>query len=108
MQQKQDNSLDLTSLSSDRLEAILRDLNQLRQNKAWETLNHALADQVRVRNSLIMSPLETRDAVFKQEFLKGEVSGIQLALRFVDYLEDVIRDEMHRRKVENEKEANDE
>jgi len=54
----------------------------LMKNPAWIKLEALLKEQAASRiNQIVLTPLESADAVYNQEFLKGEVAAMQLAAR---------------------------
>jgi hypothetical protein len=53
---------------------------QMEESPAWQLVYNQLEQQIRDRSLVIvMSPLEDGTAVYRQEFMKGEVAGLGLA-----------------------------
>jgi len=52
---------------------------ELLRSPAWKRLETMMQEQAGGRvNQIVMSPLETADSVFNQEFMKGEVAALRL------------------------------
>lgn len=58
-----------------------RHLKALLESEGWRILRGVLEEQVHNRTeSIILVPLEGADAVYGQEYAKGEIAGLRLAL----------------------------
>lgn len=67
--------------SLEAVQAALVELRQLVKSSGWARLLRVAQEQVDTRtNTLILTPLESMDRMFEQEFKKGEISGIRLFL----------------------------
>lgn len=55
---------------------------ELQASPAWKKLQSQLEEQIKLRTErILLVPLQSADAVFEQEFSKGEVAGMRLVLR---------------------------
>jgi len=64
-------------------------LEALLASRGWSILSGILNSQVQTRcDAIILTPLEKRVAVFQQEYAKGEVAGIKLAVNLPQMLLD--------------------
>jgi len=58
----------------------VRSLEDLLQSKGWVVLTEILRKHLIVRGGDRDAPLRTHDEVYMQEYLKGYVAGVQLAI----------------------------
>jgi hypothetical protein len=55
------------------------DWESLLVHPAWKVLERHILDQTAGRiNGLVLSPLQSADAVYEQEFTKGEIAALRL------------------------------
>ncbi len=94
------------------LQEELYSLKKLLQDRTFKLFIEVLEAQVKTRSdTLLLKPLERMDDVLHQEFSKGEIAGLTLAVRFVEIrisdLEEQI-DEILNEQRENDNEPSDE
>jgi len=69
---------------------LQEELSQLRglvKHPAWERLMHYAAGQLTGRiDAIILNPVDGADLTYKQEYMKGEVSGIKLFTKMPEIL----------------------
>jgi len=64
-----------------------RALNQLLESAAWRMYSTLVQKQIEARiNGIILIPLGSLDGALNQEFQKGEIAALRLALAFPDTL----------------------
>ncbi len=57
------------------------------------------------KNEVCFSPSESMDSVLKNEYLKGEISGIYTAQTLLEFFGEAIAQEIERRKTFDEEET---
>lgn len=61
------------------LSELKEDWESLLVHPAWKLLEHHLQEQAAGRvNSLVLTPLSSSDAIYEQEFTKGEIAALRL------------------------------
>jgi hypothetical protein len=86
------------------LQEVLSDLTSLKDSRGYKRLMMVAQGQVESRtNQLILAPLAGMDAVFAQEYAKGEIAGIRLFTEIVDDQIKVLEDEIQEKLKEQEK-----
>lgn len=79
----------------------MRELKDMVDSRAWKQYSDLIASQIEVRiNQIILTPLIGHDAVFEQEFSKGELAGMKFCMAILQTVienteTDVSRAESH-------------
>ncbi len=90
------------------LQEELHNLKKLEQSFEYKQLLKIAEEQIaRRENEIILTPLKTHDAVFEQEFAKGEVSGIKLFTNMLPTMIETLESDVEER-LKKEQENADE
>jgi hypothetical protein len=76
------------------LAETIRELKDLIASRAWGRYSGLMEEQIQGRiDSIILSPVAGADATYHQEYAKGEIAGIKLALLIIPNLIDNMEDD---------------
>ena len=60
---------------------------ELSNFKGWDQLAEYARAQVKLRNQQVVAPAGSLDGLIQQEYMKGEMAGIDLFMRFPEIVE---------------------
>ena len=73
--------------SLETLRQVIQDLSNLLKSRGWELLVKRVEGQIRTREiRVVHTPCASMEAVFEQEYQKGEISGMYNVLKLPEVL----------------------